>query len=194
MVNEQFWNIQELGKVKTEISEFIANNEIFQELDATKKHELEKGIYALIDSVKEPVFRAVEREYFREDVVSKIKEYYGKKGEILSELLPLDWIDTVVDCWQNDLSDADLYWEANWDCLFNVMKDTVWLMSLDHFSQRKIRQYGAYLKEWFFEHGEGEPVCIKEFFDCEMQNEDVRKQNNGIQSGRSEGYNGEFMQ
>lgn len=178
MLNEKFWNMKELGKVRTEISEFIANNEIFQEFDATNKYELEKGIYALIDSIKEPVFRAVEREYYREDVVSKIKEYYGKKGEILSEFLPIDWIDTVVDWWQNDLTDTDLYWEANWDCLFNVMKDIVWLMNLDHFSQRKIRQYGAYLKKWFSEHREGEPVCIKEFFDCEMQNENAQISSN----------------
>lgn len=35
--------------------------------------------------------------------------------------------------------------------------------------------YQIYLKDWFSKHTEGEPVSIDEFFNSEMQDEELKK-------------------
>ena len=175
MLNEQFWQIRELGLVKSQIAEFIQNTTLFNSFDESQKQQLEEELCGLLSSAKEPIFRAVDRDYFREDVIDKIKKYFGKKGEIILKALPIAQIDAVVDEWQDDLDDSCTYWEAYWDCLDNVIDEAIWLSDITKYRHSDICLYGVYLKDWYANHNEGEPVCIKEFFACEMQDEELRE-------------------
>lgn len=57
MLNEQFWNKGEGNECLDKISGFIKNFPICRNFNDVQKKQLEEGIYDLIYSVKEPVFR-----------------------------------------------------------------------------------------------------------------------------------------
>lgn len=175
MLHEQFWSLNELKKCRGKISEFLKNPQICLKFDDVTKKELENALYDLIYSITESIFRAVDREYYREDVITKIKEFFGKNGETILKSLPISEIDEIVDKWQDDLSDSDMYWEANWDTLDNVLEETVWLSDIRKYKRSDVRLYGVYLKDWYASHTEGEPSCINEFFACEMQDEKLKE-------------------
>lgn len=185
MLNEQFWNKGEGNECPDKISEFIKNFPICRNFNDVQKKQLEEGIYDLIYFVKEPVFRAAEREYFREDVTMKIKEFFDEKGETILNSLPVSELDVVVDKWQDDLSDCDVYWDANWAALDNILDDVVWLSDIMKYEYSDVRLYGAYLKDWYANHHEGEPVCINEFFACEMKDANLQEYYKNLLAGNT---------
>lgn len=141
----------------------------------SQKRKLEKTIQQFIRKVQETIFRHAEYEYHREDVMNKIKEYYGTKGSKLVAAVPERVISAIVETWQDDIGNADTYWDVNWSILEDVLYGESWLSGIENYNNRDIQVYKAYLKDWFSEHNEGCPVCIDEFFNCEMRDEELRK-------------------
>ena len=83
MLNENFWNPKKNSYISSCIKEFIADEPVLAKLDSVKLDELEGKLFALLQKVKEPIYREVDEEYLREDVSDKIKEWCGKKGEFV---------------------------------------------------------------------------------------------------------------
>lgn len=104
MLNENFWKPEKNRYISSCIKEFIAGEPVFAKLDSVKLGELETKLFALLQKVKEPIYREVGEEYLREDVSDKIKEWCGEKGEFVLSLFSLDEIDGLVNSWQSKLN------------------------------------------------------------------------------------------
>lgn len=144
MLNENFWNPEKNSYISSCIKEFIAGESVLAELDSTKLSELETKLFALLQKVKEPIYREVDEEYLREDVSDKIKEWCDEKGDYVLSLFSFEDIDALVNSWQNRLSKFDTYWEAYWDALYDVVEEEYDLSSLEEYSKPKIKEYLQY--------------------------------------------------
>ncbi len=183
-MNKEFLKINDSPYFSQELSEFISKLQLMG-ISVKKRKKLEKGIMGFLLKVKETIFREVEREYFKEDVMIKIKEYYGLKGLKLAKTVPDEIIDLVIETWQDNLGNADTYWENNWVVLEDVLYCESWLNGIEKYKSRDVRLYQVYLKDWFECHKEGSPVCIDEFFNCEMKDEKLRKYYLGLVKSNS---------
>jgi len=169
-MDKEFLKIMDKPYFAQELRGFISQLQLMG-ISCKKRKKLEKGIMGFLLKVKENIFREVEREYFKEDVMTKIKEYYGLKVLKLAKTVPDKIIDLVIETWQDNLGNAETYWEDNWMVLEDVLSCESWLNGIKRHNSRDVRLYQAYLKDWFECHKEGSPVCIDEFFNCEMQDE-----------------------
>ena len=156
MLNEKFWNPEKNSYISSCIKEFIAGESVLAKLDSVKLGELETKLFALLQKVKEPIYREVDEEYLREDVSDKIKEWCGKKGEFVRSLFSFNEIDCIVSIWQDKLGDAELEEDYN-------------LSSLEYYSKPKIKEY----LEYIFKHGymPAEALSIKDYFKLKKKGE-----------------------
>ena len=169
MLNENFWKPEKNRYISSCIKEFIAGEPVFEKLDSLKLGELETKLFALLQKVKEPIYREVGEEYLREDVSDKIKEWCGEKGEFVLSLFLLDKIDGLVNSWQSKLNKVDSYWESYWEALYNVVEEEYNLSELEYYSKPKIKEYIEYI----FKHGNvpGEGLPIKGYFKLKKKGE-----------------------
>lgn len=169
MLDENFWNPKKNRYISSCIKEFIDGEPVFAELDSVKRGELETELFALLQKVKEPIYREVDEEYLREDVSDKIKEWCGKKGEFILSLFSFNEIDCIVSRWQDKLGDAEPYWEVNWEVLRNILEEDYNLSSLEYYSKPKIKEY----LEYIFKHGymPAEALSIKDYFKLKKKGE-----------------------
>lgn len=169
MLNENFWNPEKNSYISSCIKEFIAGEPVFAKLDSVKLGELEIKLFALLQKVKEPIYREVGEEYLREDVSDKIKEWCGKKGEFVLSLFSFDKIDGLVNDWQSKLNKFDSYWESYWDALYNVGEEEYNLSELEYYSKPKIKEYIEYV----FTHRNvsGKALSIKGYFKLKEKGE-----------------------
>ena len=165
MLNEKFWNPEKNSYISSCIKEFIAGEPALAKLDSVKLGELETKLFALLQKVKEPIYREVDEEYLREDVSDKIKEWCGKKGEFVRSLFSFNEIDCIVSIWQDKLGDAEPYWEV----LRNILEEDYNLSSLEYYSKPKIKEY----LEYIFKHGymPAEALSIKDYFKLKKKGE-----------------------
>lgn len=173
-MDKEFLKIKDKPYFSQELSEFISKLQLMG-ISAKKRKKLEKEIMGFLLKVKENIYREVERKYFKEDVMTKIKEYYGLKGLKLAKTVPDEIIDLVIETWQDNLGNADTYWEDNWMVLEGVLYCESWLKDIEKYNSRDVLLYQVYLKDWFACHKVGYPVCISEFFNCDMQDEETKK-------------------
>lgn len=173
MINE-FLKIKDRPYFFQELNEFIGQLQLMG--ISNKKHEkLKKIIMRFLLKVKENIYREVERIYYKEDVMTKIKEYYGMKGLSLAKSVPDEIIDLTIDAWQDNLGNLDTHWEINWMVLEDVLYCESWLKGIKEHNRQDVRLYKYYLKDWYSMHSEGEPVCIDEFMSNEMQDQELKK-------------------
>ena len=155
------------------LSEFM-NKLSGMDIAESKVKNIEKALWKLLISIRESVFRAVEHDYHAQDLMNQIKEKYGNKGLLAAKCVPKYVLDEIIEDWQDDLGDTDLFWDINWEVLENRLKKVAWLSDLKKCTHREISIYRCYLTDWYKRHQKGEPACIREFFDCEMKDEETR--------------------
>lgn len=165
MQNDKFWN----EKLQKRVVDYIKSDAFFSQFKAVDSNQLEESLVKLLKAFKEDVYREVEREYHREDVISKVEEHFSEKEAKFLSGLPICLINFIVDDWQSIVEDSDSFWEAYWDPLMGILSETSYLGGLENYNDEEIQLYKNYLIDWFQNHNEGAPACIGEFFDCEMQ-------------------------
>ena len=80
--------------------------------------------------------------------------------------------------WNDELEETPN--DEYWDCWYRAATSgrglyTV-LSGIEDHTYDEIAVYAAYLKKWYeFHDGSQVPACIDEFFDCEMQDEELRE-------------------
>lgn len=141
MLDEKFWEPGQNRFISTCMKEFFNEEPLFNGLEPEKLGEIESKLFKLLQEVKEPIYREVDREYLREDVSVKIKEWCGEKGEYVLSLFSFDEIDCIVEIWQQRLADTEPYWEVNWEVLDNVLEDDYQLSALDEYGESEIKEY-----------------------------------------------------
>lgn len=144
MLDEKFWKPEQNRFLSTRIKEFFNEEPIFNGLEPAKLSEIESKLFKLLQEVKEPIYREVDREYLREDVSDKIKEWCGERGEYVLSLFSFAEIDCIVEIWQNRLADAEPYWEANWEVLNNFLEEDYQLSALEEYGESEIKEYIEY--------------------------------------------------
>lgn len=169
MLNEKFWNPEKNSYISSCIKEFIAGEPALAKLDSVKLGGLETKLFALLQKVKEPIYREVDEEYLREDVSDKIKEWCDEKGDYVHSLFSLEDIEALVNSWQNRLNKFDAYWEAYWDALYDVVEEEYDLSSLEEYSKLKIKEYLQYR---FKQNGfSDELLSVEDYFKAKKKGE-----------------------
>lgn len=174
MKNTNFWNKCENGTIRNDVAEFIDNNPLLSKYTGDKYYQLEDAIVDFLSQESEKIYRERDREYQREDVLHKINEYVGENGEIVANAIPFEVVDRIAEDWYENLEDCDGYWECVWDTLDDTIIDELDLFG-DELNEDEAWIYAAYLDEWFKTHDFKfeSPAPIKEFFDCEMQDDEL---------------------
>ena len=169
--NDPLKNNGYLSQCITEFLDKLARMNIAK----SKVKNIEKELWKFLRKIRESVYRAVDHDYHTQDLMNKIQEYYGNKGLLVANCVPKHILDGIIDDWQDDLGNADQYWDINWEILEDRLTEVSLLSGLRPFTHREISIYRCYLTDWYNDHQEGDPVCIHEFFDCEMKDEDSRR-------------------
>lgn len=174
MKNTNFWNKCENGTIRNDVAEFIDNNPLLSKYTGDKYYQLEDAIVDFLSQESEKIYRERDREYQREDVLHKINEYVGENGEIVANAIPFEVVDRIAEDWYENLEDRDGYWECVWDTLDDTIINELDLFG-DELNEDEAWIYAAYLDEWFRTHDFKfeSPAPIEEFFDCEMQDDEL---------------------
>lgn len=182
MRDNKFWDVCSNGSIREKVAEFIDQNPAVSHLKDEPYYDFEDALVQFIYDNREMISREVDAEYHREDVILQAQECFGEEEvEEVVKSLPIEVIDGLVDHWQEALNDNDEFWEITWDGLTDVLTDggISPLVNLDSYDPEDILIFAAYLREWYSDmtpemQGQ-EPVCIDEFFDNEMSDDDLRK-------------------
>ena len=175
MRNYKFWEKYSGNTLWEKVREFVENHELTCGLMDETQDEYIADLIGLIESVKDVVSDEERKESLREDVLCTLIQKDEKYGEKLFRILPIKRIDTLIEDWQDDLNDDANYAETRDGNLDKQLYQQSWMAHFDEFDEKDVQAYFAYLQEWFLTHNEGEPVCIREFLDCEMQDADYVK-------------------
>ncbi len=171
--NDSFWCKKPNNILWKAAQSFVEEHEITCGLSDEEQDKYAEELLQLIEKVKEPIYREVDREYHRENVRDKINEEWEGIKNAPADIFPIEYLDKLVDIWQEDLCDRDRYWEVFWDTLSRVIQRESWWQNLDEYDKEAQLLYKHYLKDWFRMHAEGEPVCIEEFMSNEMADEET---------------------
>lgn len=169
-----FWNTCVSGNIREAVARFIDNSPILSNLEGAKYYELEDSIVAFIEENKEMIFREVDKEYQRDDVVTLLKRKYGEERiEEIMEYIPMRTTDAIIDGWKECPSDRfnDAYWES----LEEYINEVEFLRGLDELPDTSFRTYKAYLKWWEETDEDFDsqlPLPPNDFFDCECNDID----------------------
>lgn len=144
MLDEKFWKPEQNRFISTCMKEFFNEEPLFNGLEPAKLGEIEAKLFKLLQEVKEPIYREVDREYLREDASDKIKEWCGEKGDYVLSLFSFDEINYIAEIWQHRLADTELYWEVNWEVLDNVLEDGYQISALEEYGESEIKEYIKY--------------------------------------------------
>lgn len=169
MRNNQFWEKYSNNVLWQKVREFVENHELTCGLSDKAQDEYMVDLIGLIEQVKAFVAEESNKESLREDVCAILTERFGIQGESLVKLLPLKVLDGMIEEWQEDLSDNEHHVDARDGLLFECLFRQSWMAHFDEYEEQEVEAYFAYLREWFSTHIEGDPACIKEFLQCEMQ-------------------------
>lgn len=178
MKNDKFWNECTDDSIRQKIAEFIDTTPAVSKLKDKAYYDFEEALVSFVYENRDMISKEVDLEYQREDLVKQVKEDFGADAKKIIDSLPLEVIDRLIAKWQDALSGNDSYWEIMWDSLNDVLSDggiCSFFSGIENYETKDIQIYAAYLKEWFSDHpfDYEDPVCIDEFFDCEIQDEQI---------------------
>ena len=172
MRNEKFW-MQSDGKMRLAVRKFIENHENTCGLSDIEQYQYEDDLMQFIESIKEDIYREVEKEYHREDVFMQALDENDERCQEIAMLLPIDKIDGILKEWDDSLSNNDGYWDYYWASLTSTLKMECWWQEYEEYGEEDFSCYKAYIEYWYSTHQESAPVSIEEFLNNEMQDEDL---------------------
>lgn len=172
MRNAEFWN----DVLRKKIKEYIKNQSFFSRFIKDTREQMVEVFVEMLEAFKEDIFREADREYYREDVLSKINDLYGEKSSEFFSGLPIKIIDSVVDALLQEIEDSEQQ-HSEMYLLKGVLDEISFLGGLEKYSDEELQKYKEYLIDWFQCHDEGAPACIAEFFDWEGEEDDDKWQN-----------------
>ncbi len=177
MRNNKFWDECSSFSIREAVATFIDNSPILSKFKDEKYYQLEDSIVEFIESQKEKIYREVDKEYQRDDVVSNITEEYGENATKALKHIPIEALDVLVEAWQDKLCDNELYWDATWDSLRDaIFADNNIFEGIDDLDRETLPLYIAYLKDWLESHSfpAEYPVCPAEFINNELADDEIR--------------------
>lgn len=178
MRNDRFWDECSNGSIREAVASFIDNSTLLSHYKGEKYFQLEDEIVRFIEERKESIFREVLAEYYRDDVRLAIENRRSDGAlALICDVLPNDVLTKIVDDWQDELENNTDYCDARNMHLDRILDSTGMFDEAEEHGKQDIELYAAYVEDWYKQHFNEKnqyPVCIKEFFDCEMQDEELR--------------------
>ena len=123
MRDDKFWNECNNNSIRRKVAEFIDNSPLLSHYKNKKYYQLEDELVAFLGKIKEEIYREVDKEYHREDVICRLIEKYGEEYTEKLKHIPISLIDEIVEEWQEALSDNDSHWDSVWNALDNTLKE-----------------------------------------------------------------------
>lgn len=123
MRDDKFWNECNNNSIRRKVAEFIDNSPLLSHYKNKKYYQLEDELVAFLGKIKEEIYREVDKEYHREDVICRLIEKHGEEYTEKLKHIPLSLIDEIAAEWQETLSDDDSYWDSVWNALDNTLKE-----------------------------------------------------------------------
>lgn len=173
MRNYKFWAQGSNNVLWNAVKRFVENHGLTCGLEDEVQELYMGDLVDLIEEVKDTISREVDNEYYREDVLCFLEEKYETVGEKFRSILPLETLNKVVETWQDNLQDNENYAETRDRVLEDELYKQSWMAHFDEYEDEDVQLYLVYLQDWFSNHNEGAPVCIEEFLNNEMQDEDL---------------------
>ena len=122
MRDDKFWNECNNNSIRRKVAEFIDNSPLLSHYKNKKYYQLEDELVAFLGKIKEEIYREVDKEYHREDVICRLIEKHGEEYTEKLKHIPLSLIDEIVEEWQETLSDDDSHWDSVWNALDDTLK------------------------------------------------------------------------
>lgn len=113
MEDSRFWNEANNGSIRQKVAEFMDSVPALSHLKGDEYYVAEDAIVAFIKTNKEAIYREVDKEYQREDVINYLQE----KSDDETIEKSVDELNEIVDIWQEELFESDAHWETVWDAL-----------------------------------------------------------------------------
>lgn len=181
MRNDKFWNECHKGTIRQKVAEFIDESPSLSKLKGKKYYDLEDELVAFIEENKQLISAEVDKEYQRDDIKTRAVRKLGEDVKKIFNVLPIDVIDDIVDCWQECLMDDESeYWDVYWGMLDDTLTDggiCPMFAGIDNYEAKDVKTYIAYIECWYKDHlsRNEDPVCIDEFFDNEALDDELLK-------------------
>ena len=177
MRNNKFWDECNEGSLREAIAIFIDSSPLLSKFTGEKYYKLEDSLAEFIESNKDLISNEVKREQLRENAKNIIEYKNGKYSKILFGAISIEALDSLIYNWQESLACDSDYCDTNDDALCSEIDQLGIFNGVEDFSDDNIITYAAYLQDWFTQHRNmhnQSPACIKEFFDCEMQDDELK--------------------
>ena len=181
MRNDKFWNECHKGTIRQKVAEFIDESPSLSKLKGKKYYDLEDELVAFIEENKQLISAEVDKEYQRDDIKTRAVRKLGEEVKKIFNVLPIDVIDDIVDCWQECLMDDESeYWDVYWGMLDDTLTDggiCPMFAGIENYEPKDVKTYIAYIEGWYKDHlsRSEDPVCIDEFFDNEALDDELLK-------------------
>ena len=179
MRNDKFWDECNGGSIRQKVAEFIDKSPTLSGFKGKKYYDLENELVEFIEENKDIISAEVDREYQRDDLKSRVIKQVGKDAQKILDILSIETIDAIVECWQECLMDDDSgYWDMYWETLDDTLSDggiCPVFAGVENYEPHDVETYTAYLKDWYENHfsDNEDPACIDEFFDNEMLDDEL---------------------
>lgn len=122
MRNSKFWDECLPGSIRSAVAEFIDNSPLLSQYRGDKYYQLEDALVDFIESKRDLIFREVDKEYQRDDLINFLEEHPFEYNQEV-DTIPINIIDRAVDNWQDKLANKDSYWDSVWNSLRNAVDD-----------------------------------------------------------------------
>ena len=178
MRNDKFWDECSNGSIRENVALFIDSSPLLSKFKGEKYYQLEDSIVEFIENNKDIIFEEVQAERHREDIQVELECRENDYSYLVLEALPVDIIMEMVEEWQDNLADDESYCEARNDYLCGAIRSLGLFDGLENYDEEETIVYAAYIQDWFKQHrgmSNQSPVCISEFFDCEMRDDKLKE-------------------
>ena len=178
MRNNKFWDECNNNSIRQLVASFIDKHPLLSKYKGIDYYSIEDDIVEFIENNRDVISQEVDKEYQREDLYNQLNEKFDTLGLVVKSFFPIERANKIIEEWQDNLSNNDVYWEQNWAELDNAIAECGEIFNgLDNWQFEDVCIYLAYVKDWYENNDEPNqcPSSIDEFFDCEMTDDDLRE-------------------
>lgn len=173
MRNEKFWGNTPDSELWKRTKRFVEENDKTCGLSDTEQDEYIEELVRFMEMNKKTIADEYNMEWWREDIYRYLKHHLHGFGEQLYDVLPVSVVDRLAKDWRNDIDGYMNSEGYSRSFLEECLRESSWFTDYEKYGEEERQLYLLYLKEWYKGHEEGTPVCISEFLNNEMKDEEL---------------------
>lgn len=173
MRNKKFWEDNPNSELWKQAKRFVEENDKTCGLSDVEQSEYVKELIEFIELNKKAIADEYNMEWWREDVYSELKERFGEFGGNLYDAIPLKSIDLLILEWRDEVEENESCCDGVNSELDMALKERSWYADYKDYTDDQKELYLVYLEDWYSSHEAEWPVCIAEFLNNEMKDEEL---------------------